>query len=243
MAGVGQRQVPPRPSVKHLRLRAHLQGLAQGRRVAAGRVPARPIRAHQPLAQHVVDERRRPFRLAPAGPGRRRHPRPGAAGGSGAPGRRQIQLPAHRAGRGTPAQHGKYAPLPVADFAHLPEVLAAYPHAFVACFLPATRIEPQPLFALFACHLRQRGLHPAGHFVHDELPVPGGLADKTGQRIVAGIGQALVQALRVAAAGVKQALDILLTMRQLAMQTRPEAPGVTRHVRLHFFSVIGSSIP
>jgi len=63
------------------------------------------------------------------------------------------------------------------------------------------------------------------------------------QRIVAGIGQALVHALHVAAAGVKQALDILLTMCQLAMQTRPEAPGVTPHVRLHFFSVIGSSIP
>ena len=121
-------------------------------------------------------------------------------------------MPAHQAGRGTPTQHGKYGHLPVADFAHLPDVLAAYPHAFVACFLPAALIEQQPLFARFARHLRQRGLHPTGHFVHDELPVPDGLADKMVQRIVAGIGQAFVHALHVAAAGMKQALDILLTM-------------------------------
>jgi len=42
------------------------------------------------------------------------------------------------------------------------------------------------------------------------------------QRVVVRIGQALVHAFHIAAASVKQPLEILLTMRQLPMQTGAE---------------------
>ena len=141
--GVGRVQLQPRPHVEHVGLAPGLQGLAQGRRVAGGRVPAHPIRAHQALAQHVLDERRRHFRLAPVGLGGRWHPRPGATGGIAAPRRGQVQVAAHQAGRGAAAEHSKHADLPVADLAHLPDILTAHAHAhaLAARLLPAARIH------------------------------------------------------------------------------------------------------
>ena len=68
--------------------------------------------------------------------------------------------------------------------------------------------------ARFAQYIRQRRLYATGYFVHHGLPIPAGRAD-----------------------------EMVLTIRQLPMQARPETDSVADHVGGHFFAVIGNTIP
>ena len=138
--------------------------------------------------------------LGAIGLGSGRDTRLRTAGRVGAPGRGQVQLPAHQPGVDAPAQHGEHAHLPVADLAHLPDILAGHAHTFVPCLLPAALIEQQ---ALLAAERGQTGLHPPRHFVHDGQPIPGRNADKVVQGIVVRIGQAFVHPLHIASTSVK----------------------------------------
>ena len=209
-------QLQGRPHVEHVRLCVLLQGLAQGRRVAVRRIASHPIGPHQPLTQQVPDECHCQFRFGAVRTGGQRYPRPDAAGGIAAPGLGQVKLPAHQARRGAPAQHGKHAHLPVADFAHLPDILAAYPDAFGPLLLPAALVQPhsssrtRPAALVQPHSSSRRSCSPA---TKPSVACTRRATDKVVQRIIRRIGQALIHAFHVAAASVKQPLDILLTMR------------------------------
>ena len=85
------------------------------------------------------------------------------------PSRGQVQLPAHQSDVDIPAQHSEHAHLPIADLAHLSDVLAGNAHAFVPRLLLAALIQQQ---TLFAAERGQTGLHPARYFVQSRRARP-----------------------------------------------------------------------